>query len=877
MAFLLLPIVDPDDINTNFTAGTGNLLGHYDTDELHINAVDKTFYFKGGGNLALAGSGVTGQALYSFYKDRWQDTVAVTKFDFPMLSITNEQFEFIDAWIPDDGTEYVATSLTFATATPDTISQADGIDFTDYFKAGDSITITGNANDGNVFTIDSLTATVITLITGDTVSAEAAVTGTITSNVVAQSGGFTTTTSNVIRTAGWAQTDGALVSKRNSGVVTLGTLVDNTDQMYITQSSSFTALTFNSTYTGPLNEFVRIYSNVEGNVNLSFDGANAITSDPALDGQRLDVFEVDDVITVTGGANDAATFTVTDVVSPYELTVLETNTVEANGSAQLEIDLTSYFSLYVREVGKLYADSNLGDIGVTTMTYIVYRFPVSNATDLNWTVASDANIDAVTTSAIGTDLNFATTTTITSAGTELPVLADGDRIKIVGSSVNDGYYTVNGASSTALLTINETWTVVDDSGLSIDVTADGVADVDPYDLLEVQYLSNTFTIRGPWTDATVYNLNDVVYDTGNSLSEAIGARWYYITNAGTSNNTTMNTDTSGITWTVWDKASGYGERWISGVAYAFDVIIDANNTASAGDLPSNSPYIIGAGGTKEEVYNWSQWSMRQTDFIDVDATRNGNVAEVLVSFVGSTLETTYGVFVDDIASADANNINFYDWEGTKATYPLVVTVALNFNNNLTDDSAAVFYAYYKDPAFDFTDGATAGTAVITVASALTGGKTGYVINALAGLDITLSNTGAGTDDGTYGIVSNTASTITIDTALTNTDAGVIGDITGNGFGTVGALQVQKSPSGVVGDDVVPVANNVQDAGSTYEFGYAFDTDQTGGRIGKTDTIIVVVAIGLETGQYVQAEGTITSTGAQVSLVAPLERNYSNPV
>ena len=46
--------------------------------------------------------------------------------------------------------------------------------------------------------------------------------------------------------------------------------------------------------------------------------------------------------------------------------------------------------------------------------------------------------------------------------------------------------------------------------------------------------------------------------------------------------------------------------------------------------------------------------------------------------------------------------------------------------------------------------------------------------------------------------------------------------------------------------------------------------------GVEDAPVTIVAIGLSLAQYVVATGTITSSGLTASLVAALERNYSNP-
>lgn len=56
-------------------------------------------------------------------------------------------------------------------------------------------------------------------------------------------------------------------------------------------------------------------------------------------------------------------------------------------------DHRGYLNLYVREQAKTYASSSLADIGVSTLTYQAYRFPLANADDIKVT-ETDLVVDA---------------------------------------------------------------------------------------------------------------------------------------------------------------------------------------------------------------------------------------------------------------------------------------------------------------------------------------------------------------------------------------------------------------------------------------------------------------------------------------------------
>lgn len=89
---------------------------------------------------------------------------------------------------------------------------------------------------------------------------------------------------------------------------------------------------------------------------------------------------------------------------------------------------------------------------------------------------------------------------------------------------------------------------------------------------------------------------------------------------------------------------------------------------------------------------------------------------------------------------------------------------------------------------------------------------------------------------------------------------------GNDYGEPGAIIVDDN----AGADM---AGNVSGVSSVQK-SFNYDGNVQGGRTAGTDAAITVVGIGLQTGQYVKATGTIAkSTSNSISLVAALERNY----
>jgi len=97
------------------------------------------------------------------------------------------------------------------------------------------------------------------------------------------------------------------------------------------------------------------------------------------------------------------------------------------------------------------------------------------------------------------------------------------------------------------------------------------------------------------------------------------------------------------------------------------------------------------------------------------------------------------------------------------------------------------------------------------------------------------------------------------------------DVAGNGdeFDTNGAIIVQDV-NDVDMTDSTPLSTPLS-------FQFDYDNNAQGGRTPATDADVTIVCMGLDKAQYVQVTGTILRQNENIfSLVAALERNYSNP-
>lgn len=121
---------------------------------------------------------------------------------------------------------------------------------------------------------------------------------------------------------------------------------------------------------------------------------------------------------------------------------------------------------------------------------------------------------------------------------------------------------------------------------------------------------------------------------------------------------------------------------------------DQNRTIGAGSYPFRV-IIDGNDATAEEIYEKVQWSLRQNSDIDAGAgSVIGKTADDLLYFVGDTLKTRAGVYIDNFNASDTNRLVFTDYNGVERIFPYVATLTINFGANLVNDADAVYRVFF---------------------------------------------------------------------------------------------------------------------------------------------------------------------------------------
>ena len=116
-------------------------------------------------------------------------------------------------------------------------------------------------------------------------------------------------------------------------------------------------------------------------------------------------------------------------------------------------------------------------------------------------------------------------------------------------------------------------------------------------------------------------------------------------------------------------------KTISGTGYPFRIIVNGDNN------------------TLEDIYTKLQYLTRQAGDIDNGAGAvAGKTANQLAYFVGDTLYTTQGVFIENLLDADINRIVFLDQNNVQRQYAYASAGVITFNSFL--QGAGSYYRMY---------------------------------------------------------------------------------------------------------------------------------------------------------------------------------------
>lgn len=467
----------------------------------------------------------------------------------------------------------------------------------------------------------------------------------------------TTDTRKYIRSGGWSERNGATIKRQYMGVVTLGSIGAAQTAYYAWYNSAspagFVTAATDFTYSGPVNEAVKIYENV---------------SSPTFDYRG----------------------------TAYTLNVyIRPSTTGSSGSV----------------VGYTYNQSDTKAIGAPTVTYQVYRFPLSTAVDLNLTL-TDSEITSLISSK---SLAITWYASNQASNTFLPFDLNGGPynfrviINANGTASTSDYYnfvqyqlrqnsdidagspgTQTGKLTSALVTFVgstlETFDILPD-----DATNGGVA-IDGFDTNfanSLKFRDNTNTLRSfPVTAA-----GKITFNT-NLIEDAAAKYWmFYSANFGTGSAALVPSKSSGdITGDIHYSVA------TSGTTNASTTLGSFTFTVSGASWTTNQyadKVLYVSSGTNAGYYwiasNTSNTLTVETAFENTDSSmswqiRNKNTAgEINWDFDytgGGGTDKPVTVVAIGLGSAQYVSAPFTIGSGTGQSFPLTAALERNYSDPL---------------------------------------------------------------------------------------------------------------------------------------------------------------------------------------------------
>jgi hypothetical protein len=268
----------------------------------------------------------------------------------------------------------------------------------------------------------------------------------------------------------------------------------------------------------------------------------------------------------------------------------------------------------------------------------------------------------------------------------------------------------------------------------------------------------------------------------------------------------------------------------------------------------------------------------------------GRTADELLTFIGDSLNVGSadtavpanpngggtGVIIEGFDSNDTNRLTFFDNTGTARTFPFVAAGTINFNDNLVNDTGPAEYFMFFEYTERFTNTGFGLSAASGDTATLDSSTTNLVAELSNGDYIRLSGFTNDVNNGIFVLTGAPAGAGPWTAAVRKVDAETLVNESAGPSISLDKNPID-SPAAILVDDNGGADITGTVGASSVAFDFDYDNNVQGGRTAGTDADIVIRALGEDLAAFVEVFGTITrATGLTFSVVAPLERNFSNP-
>jgi len=580
-------------------------------------------------------------------------------------------------------------------------------------------------------------------------------------------------------------------------------------------------------------------------------------------------------------------------------------------------DLRNFLTIYARKKGKSYAQSEIADIGVSQLETIVNRFPVTH-TDDPAIVDSDGDLaggnkvyqtgtilftaaDADTSASAATAQENTFTVTFDAGDLVGSGVTTKDFVRLQGAdaAINDDFFEVISVDSATQLTLLQEPTV------AVPAETDITATVYSRRRANERSDGRLQNIGGSDLSGTLNSDTSDFSGSGVAAGDIVGILASGSTsvegNVGTykvlsvTDGTNVVLDTQDQPFPTTQTAADYNfevyragmylqyKKEVATTIPAHTIQFIGNDIISSGATPinfTNSGYVVGGiirVGSAEDAGNDGSYVI--TGIVNGEGTNSTLLTDN--TFTNNVLDTTAILSGENgFIRSPQNTAYSFNWR--------------LFGNNGT--LANCFQWLQKQLrrgfATDLNDGDFRTVADISTASGVFRGDITELLMSFASPNGTTLNLfiddlnandknnvtfedilGNSRNFAFLSIISITVNANLLDDSatkivvfFTNDDAG---DNTGRDYGTDEAIIVQDTSN----NDMV----SNDPSASPIDFEFDFDNNtQRGAASAGENAPVTIVAIGLNTAQYVSTAGTVTRQSTNVfSLVSALERNYSN--